>query len=301
MTSRAAPLVTVAIPVHNAVDTLPAVVESVLGQTFTDLEVVISDNASTDGTDEVCRHFASLDERVVHQRHPTNVGLLNNFGTAAHAARGTYVRWVGDDDQLAPDYVSRVLACFEEDPRRVLVTTQMSYVERGRGEWVRTGYDPTPLASPDPATRFVGAVRLLTVGFGLIDPLYGMMRRELAVLPRQSALREDEVFGIRLALAGPWGHLPVTLATRHHAESAHADLARLLGVPTWHLLVKDVLQSRELLRCIDASSLTASGRRRARASVLALYARRKRDTARRAIAKLERATRPAKVPSRVGP
>lgn len=300
MNARTRPLVTIAIPVYNAVDTLPAVVESVLAQTFTDLEVVISDNASIDGTDEVCRHFAAIDERVVHQRHPTNIGLLPNFGSAAHVARGDYVRWVGDDDHLAPDYVSRVLASFEEDPRRVLVTTQMSYVEPGREEWVRTGYDPTALASPDPATRFVGAVRLLTVGFGLIDPLYGMMRRDLAVLPRRSALREDEVFGIRLALAGPWGHLPVTLATRHHTEAAHSDLARLLDVPGWQVYMKDLLQTRELLSCIDASSLTASQRRRARASVLALYERRKRHTGRRGIAKLERATRSVRMPSKVG-
>ena len=98
-----------------------------LAQTHSNLELVISDNASTDGTQEICRRFAREDRRVVYQRQATNVGLLNNFISAAENAAGTYVRWIGDDDSLEPDYVSRVLDVFAEDERRVVVTTQIVY------------------------------------------------------------------------------------------------------------------------------------------------------------------------------
>jgi glycosyltransferase involved in cell wall biosynthesis len=294
--SSRAPLVSVAVPVYNGAQTIARVAESVLLQSHSDLELVISDNASTDGTDEVCRRLARTDERIVYQRHSTNVGLLNNFMSAARAARGSYVRWLGDDDTLDPSYVARVLEVFEADPRRVLVTTQIAYQGPDGVESVDTDYDPVALSSTDPVERFGEMLWLLTSGFALLDPVYSMMRREVAVLPRRNILREDEVFAARLALAGPWGHVPATLARRHRSQVPTAGLVRLLGVPAWHGYAVDVLQCRDLFDWIARSSLDPAQRRRARAEVLRLYARRKRNKVRRGVAKLERmAARPARL------
>ncbi len=281
------PLASIALPVRNGADTLAPVVESVLGQSHSDLELIISDNASTDGTEEVCRHFARVDDRVVYRRHPTDIGLLNNFRSAAEISRGGYVRWLGDDDTLEPDYLAQVLQVFAEDERRVLVTTQIGYTDAAGNETLHAGYDPVLLASEDPVVRLAELLRLLTGGFGLLDPLYAAMRRDLAVLPRRSMLREDEVFAARLALAGPWGHVAVPLARRRRSEESTAGLVRLLGVPGWHRRAMDVLQCRELSSVIARSSLDPTQRRRARAEVLRMYLRRKRNTARRGIAKLE--------------
>ncbi len=112
------PLVTIALPVFNGGRTLAAVLDSVLAQTCDRIELVVSDNASTDDTQEICRHYAGSDPRVVYLRHPNNLGLLPNFAVAAARARGEYVRWIGDSDSLAPDYVARVLDVFAEDSRR---------------------------------------------------------------------------------------------------------------------------------------------------------------------------------------
>src|SRR3954454_12006058 len=101
------PLVSVGLPVRNAGGSVAGVVTSVLAQDHENLELVISDNASTDDTEEVCRALAAEDPRVTYHRNPENVGLLNNFVAAMGHARGTFFRWVGDDDWLAPEYISR--------------------------------------------------------------------------------------------------------------------------------------------------------------------------------------------------
>jgi glycosyltransferase involved in cell wall biosynthesis len=288
MSRPRSPRVTIALPVYNGADTLAPVIRSVLEQSHSDIELLISDNASTDATEEISRHFAGTDERVVYHRHPTNLGLLTNFISAAERATGTYVRWIGDDDWLEPDYVERVLDVFAADERRVLVTTQIVYVDADGAETLDAGYDPVRLACADPLERFGEMLRLLTSGYALLDPLYATMRREVAVLPRRNMLREDEIFACRLALAGPWGHVPAALARRHRSQVQKADLVRLLGVPGWHRHAMDLLMSRELWGWIDRSALDVAQRRRARAEVVRMYARRKRATVQRGVAKVER-------------
>ena len=282
------PLVSIALPVYNGADTVAPVVEAVLAQTHSNLELVISDNASTDGTQEICRQFARDDRRVVYLRQATNVGLLNNFISAAENTAGTYVRWIGDDDSLEPDYLARVLDVFEEDRRRVMVTTQVVYRDAEGVETLDTGHDPATLSSPDPVERFAGMLRLLTTDFATLDPLYGVMRRELATIPRRNMLREDQVFAARLALAGPWGHVAAPLAGRRREEGTASGLAALLDVPRWRRHVRVMLQCRELSHWVALSSLDPAQRRRAQAEIVRFYARGKRIKARRGVAKLER-------------
>jgi glycosyltransferase involved in cell wall biosynthesis len=294
------PQVTIALPVYNGAESVASAVESVLAQTHADLELVISDNASTDGTEEICRHFARADKRVVYQRHARNVGVIKNFRSAAEVATGRYVRWLGDDDAIEPDYVSQTLRVFSEDETRVLVTTQIAYTDAGGAETLHADYDPAAFASADPIERFAEMLRLLTCGFALLDPLYAIMRRDLALLSRQSMLREDENFAARLALAGPWGHVPMPLARRHRSEVPTAELVHLLGVPSWQPLAMDVLQCQDLFKWITRSSLDPAQRRRASAEVLRLYARRKRNTVRRGVAKLDRMVSRSVRPSPIG-
>jgi glycosyltransferase involved in cell wall biosynthesis len=300
------PLVSIALPVYNGAQTLAPVIESVLAQTHSNLELVISDNASTDDTEEVARGFARADRRVVYQRHPSNVGLLNNFTSAAAAASGTYLRWIGDDDSIAPEYVARTLEAFAEDERRVLVTTQILYTGADGLETLTAEYDPAALASPDPVERFAEMLRLLSADLAAldpVDPLYGMMRREVAVLPRRNMLREDEVFAARLALAGPWGHVPQPLARRVRHESTPSGLVHLLGVPAWHWHVRAALQCQELSSWIAQSSLEPAQRRRARAEVARMYVLRKQNRLRRGITKargLVGVSTPSLAPSSTG-
>jgi glycosyltransferase involved in cell wall biosynthesis len=273
------PLVSICLPVRNGAGRMADVVRSVLAQKHDNLELVISDNASTDGTEELCRDLAATDPRIVYRRQPENIGLLNNFVAAMRLARGTFFRWVGDDDWLAPDCVSRCLDVFAGDDRLILVTMQVDFV--GTDGTTRTAaYRRTELSADDPVDRFCEMLRLLNESYLLLDPLYGLMRRAVITpIPRRNMLREDQVFAAKMALAGPWGHVNEVLARRGWRDETRTGLARRLGVPVWNARVATLLQCRELLRWIAVAELTPVQRRRARAAVARFYLGRQQRTA----------------------
>jgi Glycosyl transferase family 2 len=268
-------LVSIGLPVRNGADRITDVVRSVLAQDYDHLELVISDNASTDQTEDVCRDLARSDGRIVYFRQKDNVGLLNNFVSTIQIAKGSYFRWIGDDDWLAPDYVSRTLECFAEDERRVIVTTGIAYTTASGVTKSDQSYDGARMASLDPVERLTEMMRLLNESYLLIDPVYGMVRREpVAATPRPNMLREDEVFAAKLALAGPWGHVPLILAGRTTTFERLPQVARRLGVPRWQAHMATTLQCRETLRWIGQSELREDQKRQARAAVRRMYLRR---------------------------
>ena len=281
-------MVSVGLPIRNGENRVRAVVASVLAQDHTDLEVVISDNASTDATEEVCRELARADERVVYHRQSENVGLLRNFVATMDLARGEFFRWISHDDSLAPNYVSRVLARLVEEERLLLVTCQIDY-ELDDGAVVTAVYDRTELASDDPAERFCEMLRLLDESFAVLDPVYALMRRApVAALPRANLMFEDEVFAAKLALRGPWGHVPEVLATRGWGYPGRREIGERLGVPRWQVAVSWELQVRALLQAVREADLDAEQRRRARAAISRLYRTRHRRRIERLMRKLAR-------------
>ena len=266
-------LVSVGLPVRNGERTLEAVIRSILAQDHERIELVISDNASTDATETLCRDWAAADRRVVYHRQAHDVGILANFMYTMHHARGAYFRWIGDDDWIAPNYISRCVEEFADDGRLLLVTTQIQYTKPDASTFTRS-YFGKGLCSDDPIDRLEEITSLLA-GNMPIDPLYALMRRaEIAAIPRRNMIREDEVFATKLALAGPWGHVPDTLAHRHLRSDSITTLARRLGVPLWQARVPIALQCREMLRRIGEEEFSPVDLRRARLAVAQFYARR---------------------------
>ncbi|MEZ5975998.1 MAG: glycosyltransferase family 2 protein [Planctomycetota bacterium] len=98
------PQITFAIPVYNGLPYLRAAVESVLGQSMGDLELILADNASTDATEEVCREYQAQDSRVRYYRHSTNMGAAPNFNYALERARAPLFKWAAADDVCGPDW-----------------------------------------------------------------------------------------------------------------------------------------------------------------------------------------------------
>jgi glycosyltransferase involved in cell wall biosynthesis len=264
-------LVSIGLPVRNAADRVGDVVRSVLAQDHPQLELVISDNGSTDDTEDVCRELAGSDSRIAYHRQPQNIGLLNNFRYVIDVAKGDYFRWIGDDDRLEPSFVSRCLRVFADDPRLILVTTGISYTTED-GQVQTASYHGNGMTSDDPLERFLEILHLLNTSHLTIDPLYGMMRREIvAAIPRRNMLHEDEVFATKLALAGPWGHIPDVLAERVWKDDTVAGLGRRLEVPVWQWRIRNALQARETARWLRHVDLTDEQRRRARTAVYTMY------------------------------
>jgi glycosyltransferase involved in cell wall biosynthesis len=101
------PTVSIGVPVYNGERYLRTALQSVLDSTFQDWEVIISDNASTDGTMAIIEEFMARDPRIRLNRNATNIGALPNFNLVADAARGTYFKWLAYDVVLDPDLLAR--------------------------------------------------------------------------------------------------------------------------------------------------------------------------------------------------
>jgi glycosyltransferase involved in cell wall biosynthesis len=282
-------LVSIGLPVRNAGDRVADVARSVLAQDHANLELLITDNASTDNTEDVCRELAAADRRINYHRQPQNIGLLNNFIYAINNATGEYFRWIGDDDRLEPDFASRCLDVFEADPRLLMVTTGISYTGDD-GHTESASYTGTGFLSDDPVERFDEMLSLLNQSYLLIDPLYAMVRRApVAAIRRRNMLREDEVYATKLALAGPWGHVPAVLGHRHWKSEKIGTISTRLGVPAWQSRFSNTLAYKEMLAWIaQDDDLTPDQKRRARAAVVARYSERQWGILKRRSKKLAR-------------
>ncbi len=110
-------LVSICIPVWNGADMLHRAIESCIHQSYKNIEIIISDNASEDATSDVARHYQSLDKRVRYFRNERNIGGVGNFRKAIEAASGEFVQTLSHDDWLSHGYVEECMHCFDENPR----------------------------------------------------------------------------------------------------------------------------------------------------------------------------------------
>ena len=122
------PCVTIGIPVYNAEDMIAECLDCLLNQTYRNIRVVISDNASTDGTQGIVEQYAAIDDRITYLRRPENVGPVRNFRGLVDAAQTPLFLWRAHDDLSSADYVERLVAAFDRTPDALLaVPTVMTY------------------------------------------------------------------------------------------------------------------------------------------------------------------------------
>ena len=110
------PLVSLLIPVYNRETLIGPCIESALAQTVDDLEIIVSDNASTDATWETCQKYAARDSRVRIFRNCENIGPVHNWARCLAHARGRLGKFLFSDDQIYPHYLERTLS-YMNDPR----------------------------------------------------------------------------------------------------------------------------------------------------------------------------------------
>lgn len=148
------PLVTIGVPAYNEGAYIREALESLLKQTYGNLEIIVADNGSTDETGAICQEFATKDKRVIHVRHPRNIGQNANFNHLPRIASGTYFCWASAHDLLENDFVERCVEALEADPRAALAYPRTLYMDGDgnvTGEKVRNPFD---IRSMPPAKRF---------------------------------------------------------------------------------------------------------------------------------------------------
>ena len=108
------PRVSIGMPVYNGERFLAEALDSILAQDFGDFELIISDNASTDATRDICEAYVRRDSRITYSRLPENLGGARNFNRVFHMSSGDFFKWAAHDDRLRPAFLSRCLDAFQE-------------------------------------------------------------------------------------------------------------------------------------------------------------------------------------------
>lgn len=214
------PRVTIGIPVYNGEQYLQTAIDSALSQTFEDLELIISDNASTDATAEICREYAAKDPRVRYFRNESNVGAAKNFNRLVHLSHGEYFKWLASDEAIEPRFLEVCVQHLDSDPGLVLACTNSIGHDELNHKIEKRWFDHR-LDDDRPHQRFR---RVLERRVGMVLPIWGLMRLSLLKETHliRSFVRSDHCLIVELALVGRFSQSPEHLAhIRSHANAYH--------------------------------------------------------------------------------
>lgn len=124
------PKVSIGMPVYNGEKYIREALDSLLAQTFTDFELIISDNASTDGTEAICREYVARDLRIRYVRQSENRGAAANFQFVLDESRGDYFMWAAADDSWLPTFLTESVGVLDTDKTINFVVTKWRVISR---------------------------------------------------------------------------------------------------------------------------------------------------------------------------
>jgi glycosyltransferase involved in cell wall biosynthesis len=219
------PLVSIGLFLYNGDRFLEAAIESFLNQTFRDFELIISDNCSTDKSDEICRRYAAQDSRIRYYRNQRNMGAGWNVRRVYELATGKYFKQAAHDDMIQPDYLRQCVDALEADESLVLAHSLTRVIDE-HGQFVENYDDGLRTSSVDPVVR---ARDLLLKGHRCY-PIFGLIRLDaLHKLPPQgSYAHSDRVLLLQLGLLGRYCEIPeyLFISTRHSGQSVWTEPER---------------------------------------------------------------------------
>jgi glycosyltransferase involved in cell wall biosynthesis len=218
------PRVTIGVPVYNGVQTMRIALESILTQTYGDFLLMISDNASEDGTREICEEYQKADDRIRYIRQPTNLGVVRNANGLLCRAETEFFMWHAVDDVSLPRMLEACVAAIDERDEAVLAYVQAEPIDE-TGCTLPSTPHPLDLGSPEVVRRFEACLNPMEYTENVI---YGLMRRA-SVLRTQ--LHGDFGGGDRalcaeLSLYGPFARVNETLFQRR-VESQRKSRAEI--------------------------------------------------------------------------
>jgi glycosyltransferase involved in cell wall biosynthesis len=165
----AIPQLSVGMPVFNGAKTLEKAIRSVLAQTVTEIEIIISDNGSTDATPEICARMAAEDDRVRFVRQPETLSITDNFKFVLNEAKAPFFMWAAHDDVREPETTEIFIAALQNDKNAILVFGDLIEVTDGKPaervfDFVNTGLSPS--------------ARLRKSAMGQLYHIYGIWRTD---------------------------------------------------------------------------------------------------------------------------
>lgn len=240
-------------PVFNGVETVSRAAQSVLNQTLRDFELVVSDNASTDGTADVL-DSVSADARVRVVRQPRTVPIMVNFGCVLQEARGEYFMWAAADDEWDPAFLETMVHILDDDPTCGVAMSSIELVDPAGariGTVMYTGPD-----APDSLSKRQLYRRITKVhpGASLHYFIYGLFRTDLLCTllrqPLNSVTAGDRIFMSEVCLVTRLRATPAilhrrTLASKTLIERYPDDpMVQSSADSTWRWVYARALLSR---------------------------------------------------------
>lgn len=258
--------ISLGMPVFNGENYIEPAIRSIMDQTYQDFELIISDNASSDRTEEICREFMNQDQRIRYYRNHSNIGAARNFNCTVMKAKGEFFKWAAHDDVLSPIYLERCLNVLENDESLVLCYPKTILMDSNGDEIGKYKVELKNVNSERPNARFRDLVLIRHWGI----EIFGLMRKR--VLERTNLLStfpgSDRVFMAELSLSGKFYELPEYLfySRDHHERSTREGTVHSRAgwwdttktgktiFPHWRLYV-------ELLRIVRDARLSNEERR----------------------------------------
>ena len=243
------PLITVGLPCYNSERYIKQSLDSLLAQTYTNFVLVISDNASVDGTAQICKQYAAADSRVKYFRNEVNIGNPRNFNRVFELATTKYLKWSTADDFWEPTFLERALEVMESDPTIALCYPRAVLVDADGGN-PKDYDDVLHLVQDDPADRFltlITRIKLAHQHLGLIRMSHLRQTRLLGthVSSDINLLAELTLYGKFFELphrlffrrfhkdSGSWKRGDPTRDPQHDARLYHAAGARRATLTKW--------------------------------------------------------------------
>ena len=230
----AAPRLSIGLPVYNGENFLAQAVDSILAQDFRDFELIISDNASTDRTAEICRRYAESDPRVRYVRFETNQGGSRNFCYVFEMARGEYFKWAAHDDVCAQGFFRRCVETLDAAGQEVVLVYPRTQTINEFGLPIPWNVETVECTHRRPHQRLALVLRELS----FVSAQFGVIRS--AALRRTRLLgtfvASDYVLLAELAMLGHFLEIPEPLFLRrmHPMISTRANVGWAQLQSWWH-------------------------------------------------------------------
>jgi glycosyltransferase involved in cell wall biosynthesis len=206
------PLVSIGMPVRNGENFLEEALKSLLSQTFEDFELIISDNASEDGTRPICEGYAATDRRIRYLRLKSNIGAARNWNHVFKLAHGKFFKWAPHDDIYHPSYLEACLEVFRSSGPSVVAVYPRSELIDDQSRFLKM--DTVSLASN--GSRADRRLAHLIGNIHLANPVLGVMRSDVLRLTRliDSFIGSDLVLLSELLMMGEFREVPLVLFKR---------------------------------------------------------------------------------------
>ncbi len=243
------PLVSIGMAVYNGEKHIRQALDSLLAQDYSHFELIISDNASTDKTQEICREYKSLDSRIRYYRNYTNIGALHNFDRAFDLAIGEYFMFACHDDYWKPNYISSCLKEFRKSKGIVSVGTECDSIgsKTNKLNFTDKGLSTVGLS---PAKRFLHYKTTLHNGNHIGGIFYGLHKRDVLgkVMPMPKIVASDHIIMFALCFQSEFATVHERLMVKRTGGSSNT----LKGISQSHgirnpLLVYGTYFTREFL------------------------------------------------------